>query len=117
MCPAILFKIAVCVSLSFGKNLFQRKKFSIDVPSSKWSVGPLVKVLFCIFEACEGEFNALSQCAHFAKICFPEYCLKSQFASLSLFWHKSFSAKKFSIEVPSSKWSAGRLVKFLFLIL
>ena len=83
MCPGILFEIAVCVTL-FWNNLFERKNFSIHVPSSKWSVGPLVKVLFCIFEACEGEFNALSECAHFAKTCFPEYCLKLQFASLSV---------------------------------
>jgi len=56
ICPRILFKNAVCVTLSFGINLFQRKHFSIDVLSSKWSAGRLVRVLFYFLVACEREF-------------------------------------------------------------
>jgi len=84
MSPGILFKIAVCVTLSFGIKLFQRKYFSIEVPTSKWSAGRFVKVLFYFLEACEREFHAPLKNALFAKICVPEYCLKLPLASLSL---------------------------------
>ena len=93
ICPGILFKIALCVILSFGLNLFQQKSL-IDVPSSKRSAGRLVKVLFYILEACERDFHALSKYANFIKICVPEYRLRFRLAH-SLFWHKSFSTNKF----------------------
>jgi len=59
MYPGILFKIAVSVTLSSGINLFERKTFSIEAPSSKWSAGRLVKVLFFLLEARGREFHAL----------------------------------------------------------
>jgi len=83
MCPGILFKIAVSVTL-FRHNSFERKNFSIEVPTSKWFAGRLVKVLFYFREPCEREFHALLNYRYFMKICIPEYCLKLPFLSLFL---------------------------------
>jgi len=56
ICPGILFKIVVCVTLLFGINLFQQTNFSTEVPSSKRSAGRLVKVLFYFLKHVEENF-------------------------------------------------------------
>jgi len=50
------------------------------------------------------------------KMCVPEYCLNCSLR-YSLFWHKSFSTKKFFDRSAKFKMSAGRLVKVLFYLL
>jgi len=68
------FKIAVCVTLSFGINLFQRKKFFDRCAKFKlvcWTIGKSLVLFSCSMWK---RIHALLEYTLFIKICVPECC-------------------------------------------
>jgi len=69
------FKIAVCVTLSFGINLFQRKNFFDRCAKFKlvcWTIGKSLVLFSCSMWK---RIHALLEYTLFIKICVPECCL------------------------------------------